>query len=347
MFPPSRADSCDPLRIHIFQPPTDNARTGGYLYNRRIAEEIPSAEVHETTPAELPPALAAARGAGARLLVDSLFIGATNPDVLREHRAIALVHHLPSLDPGFSDRSRAEQAGRESAFLAACTGAVVTSEFMRSLLSARAEPGRVACCPPGVDDAFFAVSRRVPGRSDPVEVITVANLEPRKGYLEIVEALAAEIPGVPWRWHIVGADTDRAYAAAVRAAIADAALDASVTTHGSVEPAQICALLARVDAHLFPTRFESYGMAVAESVAAGVPVVAPRLGEIPRLVRDGETGLLAPAGAPRALAAALGRLLGDPDLRGRLRRSCEAHRRSVPRWRDAAGRFAEAVAPLA
>jgi glycosyltransferase involved in cell wall biosynthesis len=67
-------------------------------------------------------------------------------------------------------------------------------------------------------------------------------------------------------------------------------------------------------------------MSVLEAMAAGVPVVATAVGGVPELVREGETGLLVPPRDPGALAAALGTLAADPELRRRLG---EAGRRRV------------------
>ncbi len=73
-------------------------------------------------------------------------------------------------------------------------------------------------------------------------------------------------------------------------------------------------LLASFELFAYPSRFEGLCLAVIEAQAAGVPVVATPVGGIPENIRDGETGLLVPPGAPEALAAAIVRLLDDPQL---------------------------------
>ncbi len=67
-----------------------------------------------------------------------------------------------------------------------------------------------------------------------------------------------------------------------------------------------------------PSRQEGFGLVAAEAAACGVPVVATDASSLPELVRDGETGLLVPAGDPEALAAALAALLSDPGRAARL-----------------------------
>jgi glycosyltransferase involved in cell wall biosynthesis len=73
-------------------------------------------------------------------------------------------------------------------------------------------------------------------------------------------------------------------------------------------------LLPAFDLFAQPSLWEGFGVTVLEAMAAGLPVVASRVGGIPEIVRDGETGLLVPAGDADALAAALLRLLEDPGL---------------------------------
>ena len=82
---------------------------------------------------------------------------------------------------------------------------------------------------------------------------------------------------------------------------------------------------------------------LAEAMASGLPVVASDVGGIPEVVRDGETGLLVPPGDLPALAAALDRLAGDPDLRRRLAAGARARAHRYA-WPSLATRVAEVYA---
>lgn len=76
--------------------------------------------------------------------------------------------------------------------------------------------------------------------------------------------------------------------------------------------------LAAYDVYVLPSRWEVFGLTIAEAMAASVPVIATKVGGIPELVADGETGMLVPPGDPRGLAGAIEVLALDAPLRERL-----------------------------
>jgi glycosyltransferase involved in cell wall biosynthesis len=76
----------------------------------------------------------------------------------------------------------------------------------------------------------------------------------------------------------------------------------------------VSAWLRRASVFVHPARWEGFGLAVLEAMLAGLPVVASRVGSLPELVRDGETGFLVAPGDERALLAAIVRALEQPRL---------------------------------
>src|SRR5204863_7072488 len=80
---------------------------------------------------------------------------------------------------------------------------------------------------------------------------------------------------------------------------------------GHVE--DVPALLGTADAFVLPSLSEAFPNAAIEAMAAGLPVVASRVGGLPDLVDEGRTGVLVPPSDPRALADALTALIADPE----------------------------------
>jgi L-malate glycosyltransferase len=80
----------------------------------------------------------------------------------------------------------------------------------------------------------------------------------------------------------------------------------------------VARLIGAADVVLLTSRSEGIPLTLLEGMAAGLPVVATRVGGVPEVVVEEETGLLAPAGDVDALAAQILRLAEDRDLRGRL-----------------------------
>jgi glycosyltransferase involved in cell wall biosynthesis len=101
---------------------------------------------------------------------------------------------------------------------------------------------------------------------------------------------------------------------------------------GAVPHAEVERLLERASVVVAPCEREGFGLAAAEAMASGRPVVAAAGGALLELVSDGETGLLVPPRDARALRAAVEGLLGDSALRERLGRAARARARERFAW---------------
>jgi glycogen synthase len=95
-------------------------------------------------------------------------------------------------------------------------------------------------------------------------------------------------------------------------------LGVDVSFVGSVGRCRLVELMRGADLFAFPSRYEAFGIALLEAMAAGTPAVAARVGGIPEFASDGENALLVPPDDEDALAAALTRLASDHALRERL-----------------------------
>jgi glycosyltransferase involved in cell wall biosynthesis len=101
---------------------------------------------------------------------------------------------------------------------------------------------------------------------------------------------------------------------------------------GAVPHAEVERLLERATVVVAPCEREGFGLAAAEAMAFGRPVVAAAGGALLELVTDEKTGLLVPPRDAVALRDAVERLLGDPELRERLGRSARARARNRFGW---------------
>ena len=104
----------------------------------------------------------------------------------------------------------------------------------------------------------------------------------------------------------------------LRRRVAELDLDGRVRFSGPLNRDAVLMLFRAADASLLTSSWENFPHTVVEALAAGTPVIATAVGGVPELVRDGENGLLVPAGDHDALAAAIRRLIGEPGLRKRL-----------------------------
>lgn len=180
----------------------------------------------------------------------------------------------------------------------------------------------VAVVPNAVDPARFAgPAPRAAVGAGPADVVTLAfvgTFRPWHGVDQLLDALAvlAAEPGPVLRLLLVG---DGPLHAAALARATDLGIPVEAT--GAVDSAQVPALLARADAAVAPyPAGDVYfsPLKVVEYLAAGLPVVAGAVADLPRLFTDGDELLLVPPGDTVALAGALRRLRGDPGLRARL-----------------------------
>jgi glycosyltransferase involved in cell wall biosynthesis len=134
-------------------------------------------------------------------------------------------------------------------------------------------------------------------------------------------------------------DRDPAYAARIWRALQDPELNGQVRVHGRVTADALVRLFAKADALLLASTHEGYGMVLAEALAAGLPIVATRVGAVPEVVGDGLEAELVPPGDVWALARAITRLAADPAERLRRARLARERATSLPRWAESVAAF--------
>jgi glycosyltransferase involved in cell wall biosynthesis len=326
--------------------------TGGCRYDRRVGEglrergwAVDLLSLDDSFPAPTAAALDDAEAAVAALpdgvvvVADGLAFGAL-PEVAERHaerlRWVALVHHPLALETGLSAARAGTLFDSECRALAFARRIVTPSEATaRDLAPYGVARERIDVVEPGTDPAPLA---RGSGTAAP-SLLCVASLTPRKGHRVLVEALAG-LRDRDWTLHLVGStDDDPPTAAAVREAVAAEGLVDRVVFHGTLDSAGVQARLAVADLFVLPSFHEGYGMALAEALACGLPVVACRAGAVVDTV-PADAGVLVPPGDATALRHALARLLDDSAAREALAGGARAARRRLPTWDQAVDRFA-------
>jgi glycosyltransferase involved in cell wall biosynthesis len=155
--------------------------------------------------------------------------------------------------------------------------------------------------------------------------------------LRVVEALRGEFPELCLT--MTGRDRDGSRERAL-ALIVELGLGDRVVVRAPATKAEVPERLQEGDVYLNTARIDNTPVTLLEAMACGVPVVSTRVGGIPHLVSDGENALLVPSDDPAAMADAVRRIVGEPDLARRLssagRRMVEGFDWSVilPRWKE-------------
>ena len=225
------------------------------------------------------------------------------------------------------DRQAAEEAGRR-AFSAADRLIAVSEPVATWLEEQPAACGRVSVIHNGVDPQRFrpGMAAALPAPSGTLTIGFVGSMKPWHGLTDLVEAFEIlHRRQSATRLLLVGEGPERA---AILADLARRNLTQAVVATGAIDPADVPGLLASIDIAVAPypdlPGFYFSPLKVYEYMAAGVPVVACRVGSLPSIIEDRRTGLLAPPGDAHRLAAQLELLCRDAPLRERLGRAARA-----------------------
>ncbi|MGW0610947.1 glycosyltransferase family 4 protein [Streptomyces sp. NPDC002788] len=339
------------------------APSGGNAYDRRVCLDLPGFGWQVTKHAvpgdwprpgtdartELTRALAALPD-GSVVLLDGL-VACGVPEIVvpeAERLRMAVLVHLPLGDEtGLAAAVAAELDAKERAVLRAVPAVIATSDWaVRRLVSHHGlPPERVHVAAPGADIAPLA-----PGTDGVSRLLCVAAVTPRKGQHRLVEALAT-VTDLPWSCVCVGSLTqDPEYVAHLRSLIAEHGLQDRLELAGPKSGAALDASYATADLMVLTSYAETYGMAVTEALARGIPVLATDVGGLPEAVGrapdGGVPGILVPPENPAAIAAELRGWFGEADVRRRLKAAARSRRAALDGWATTAQSLAAVLRRL-
>jgi glycosyltransferase involved in cell wall biosynthesis len=346
---------------HIaFAVPGDLATlTGGYGYDRRLIAELQSLgwQVDVLSLGDGFPRPSAEQRAFAlsRLLslpedvpviVDGLALGALPEEaerIARRAPLVALVHHPLALETGLSPADAEKLFESERTALVEASLVIVTSPSTGERLSSDYEvpSDSITVAPPGTDRGAPAK-----GSTDGmVRLLSVGAIVPRKGF-DILIAALAPIADLPWLLTIAGDLTrDEVTVDKLMTDIAEHDLIGRVDLLGSVPHEKVTALYSSADIFVLASHFEGYGMAYAEAMAHGLPVIGTTGGATADTVPP-NAGVLVDPGNVKALTRALKMLIEDKKARAWFASGALAASATLPTWQSTARIVADALEEL-
>jgi glycosyltransferase involved in cell wall biosynthesis len=174
-------------------------------------------------------------------------------------------------------------------------------------------------------------------------LLAVGSIVPRKGYDVLIAALAS-LRDLRWHLTIVGDRTrDVETAVQLESIVARCLLKERIAFTGAISTGHLAELYADADLFVLASRFEGYGMAFAEAIAHGLPIVGTTAGALVETVPANAGILVEPDDVP-ALSDALRRLITDPVLRDVLATGARSSATTLPTWRQSAELFSQVLA---
>jgi glycosyltransferase involved in cell wall biosynthesis len=348
------------VRVHVVVPggfDDPGQPTGGNNYDRRVCAglaELGWEVLVSAIGAAWPVPDSAARQDLARTvaaipdgelaLIDGLIASPSAAQLLPHAGRIRMtvLLHMP-LATALDTRPAASAQRSERAVLHGSASVVVTSEWTRQLVVTRygLPADLVHVARPGVDPVAGA-ARPVRG-----QLTCVGTLGRHKGQDLLVEALA-ELGDLDWRCVLVGSvDRDPDFVGQLRARITRLGYDQRMKLTGVLTGAALSHAYATADLLIAPSRSETYGMAVTEALAHGLPVLAAAVGGLPEALGfspgGARPGQLVPPGDPAALAVAIRDWLGGERHRDRLRAAARERRSGLSGWPETMQEIANAL----
>jgi glycosyltransferase involved in cell wall biosynthesis len=333
--------------IVLLQPPAGGLVSGGYRFNQGLANSL--RERGAGTLEEWEPGHPLPLNPARVVLVDSLYLGRPAGDRIRrwledgQRRGYLLGHYLPMEDASLDEEQKATWQRNARTWLSTLRGVFCTGDRQREAWR-RHFPGlgEIHFLPPAIPDLRTAPYPEK-AVSSPVRLVTVGTLFPGKGQHEILDTLR-EIRDAPFRWDLIGSrEADPAYASQFAQRLQDEGLGGSVFLHGCLSPESCAALLEGAHLCVSASRFESFGMAHAEALARGVPLLAYDVGDLTLWVTPGPGAWIMDPCDTAAWRRQLIHLVREP---GSISPPDEAPRLPARSWEETADRLLEVLQPL-
>jgi glycosyltransferase involved in cell wall biosynthesis len=275
------------------------------------------------------------------LVVDSIAAAFAAPWLRRwQLPAAAIVHQSPGGIDNSGVRIRI-QALLDMALYRRVDSILVASESLGEELVARGIPDqKIEVVAPGRNPTTAPPDTLPDLRSGrKAALLCIGNWIPRKGIADLLNAVS-RLPADVATLHLVGDNqVNRRYTRSILARLQRTDLRDRVVIHGWKPPHEVARMYAAADVFVLPSSREPYGTVYGEAMAAGLPVVGWRAGNLPYLARDGVDGLIVPTGDSEGLTRALLTMCMDESLRSHMASAAQERAREFPTWEETAATF--------
>ena len=343
--------------------------SGGYLYDRKVIEYLEDEGV-EVDRLQLPacpyllcplhrfyaPLRRLFRGCHSGdydcIVIDELTHPSVFHPVARRSRSgppvAVLLHHL-KIQERIGPLLRIVARAMERKLLGFCDRVIVNSHTTRRTVGELlgSEAG-IYICPPGSDTLVRGSSEdrtggqtRAPSVAEhSVRLLVTGNIIPRKGH-DLLVRMLADLSDLDWELRVVGAAVDPRYKRRLDRLARRYALDDRVNYTGVLSGRALSRQYLEADVFVFPSRYEGFGISLAEAIRAGLPFVAFACGAIPEV--SGGQGLLVAEGDLGSFQGHLRRLIFDPTFRERTAELSRTLAADLPTWRQTGETFLRAI----
>ncbi len=341
------------MQILFVIPGDINLPTGGYRYDRKIIDawrksgikvELMSIEGNFPFPSHQEKENAIAKINNfpkADIAVVDGLLGGAAPEFLKHLSqklpVTALIHHPLCLENGLDKETAGHLKQTEKQGLKH-TNAIITTSPQTSRTVANLfnyNPSKITSVLPGVERGIISNG----SDSETINLLCVGSIIERKGHKDLLEALSS-LKHLNWKLDCIGSTQfDKSLYANLQSRVTQEELSQKITFHGDVSEQALEAAYSSADIFVLPSLFEGYGMAYAEALVRGIPVIGTIAGAIPETVPENCGILVEPSNIP-ALSSVIETMITDKKLRNNYRNNAIAAEPNFPTWESSADKFA-------